>query len=105
MRDHEEGITVSAFTVQAITQARISLQVFYSIFHGKSVAFWSVNPHFLTSIHILDMYLFVELYILAELEMTVIFKRLPTWVRRNLRNLAHSCSGTGNLDSQNQPES
>lgn len=29
------------------------------------------------------MYLFVDLYIFAELEVTVIFKRLPTWVRRN----------------------
>lgn len=36
--------------------------------------------------------------------MTVIFKRLPTWVRRNLRNLAHSGSGISSLDSQNQPE-
>lgn len=50
------------------------------------------------------MYLFVELYILAELGMTVIFKRLPTWIRRNLRNLAHSDS-VRSLDSQNQPES
>lgn len=79
--------------------------MFYSIFHGKTDTFWSVNPHFPTCIHILYMYLFVELYIIAELGMTVIFKRLPTWVRRNLRNLAHRGSGIRSLDSQNQPES
>lgn len=51
------------------------------------------------------MYLFVQLYISAELGMTVISKRLPTRIRRNLRNLAHSDSGIRSLDSQNQPES
>lgn len=37
--------------------------------------------------------------------MIVILKSLPTWVRRNLRNLAHGGSGLRSLDSQNQPES
>lgn len=78
--------------------------MFYSIFYGKTVSLWPVNPHFPTSNHILSMYLFVELYILVELGMTVIFKRLPTWIRRNLRNLAHGDSVRRSLDSQNQPK-
>lgn len=105
MRDHEKWVSSSTFTGQVITWASTFLRVFYSIFHGTSDTLGSVNPHFPTSIHILYMYLFVALYILAELAMTVIFKRLPTQVNRDLRNLACSDSGIRRLDSQNQPES
>ena len=63
MIGHEKWVSSSTFAAQVITQARTFLRVLYSIFHGTTGTFWSINPHFPTSIHILYMYLFVELYI------------------------------------------
>lgn len=53
--------------------------MFYSIFHGNAVIFWSVNLHFPTLfIHFPCIYLLR--YIFTELRMTSIFKRLPARV-------------------------
>lgn len=59
-----------------IIEATTFQKVFYGIFHGQAVTLGSANPHFAPSIRMLYLYLFVELYILAELGMTAIFKRL-----------------------------
>lgn len=66
---------------------------------------WSVDPHFLLARTYFILFIF-EFYVLDELEVTFMFRRLPTWVRReSLRNSAPSSIGTESLNKGNRPMS